>query len=123
MKHLYEPCFCKGDAHLSKEGLAPSTPFTYRLEEKTVNTKTIEQLISEFSAKVTAFCQACALHKRQKAPTPDEDSERSQYDTETDVEETPKKRMKFTPTSTAPATTKPPPSTAVGRAPKGTSID
>ena len=31
--------------------------------------------------------------------------------------------MKSTPASTTPATTKPPPSAAVGRAPKGTSID
>ena len=26
---LYEPCFHKGDTHLSKEGLAPSMPFTF----------------------------------------------------------------------------------------------
>ena len=42
---LYEPCFCKADTHLPKEGLAPSTPFTYKLEEKRFNTKMIEQLI------------------------------------------------------------------------------
>ena len=92
-----------------------------------MNTKTIEQLISEFSAKaqveVTAVHQAHARCKRQKAPAPDEDSKRSQYEAEIDVEETPKKQMKSTPTSTTPATTKPPSSAAVGRAPKGTSIN
>ena len=124
---LYEPCFHKGDIHLLKKGLAPSTPFTYKLEEKRVNTKMIKQLISEFSAKtqeeVTAVHQAHALHKRQKAPAPDKDSKRSQYEAETDVEGTPKKQMKSTPTSTTPAMTKLPPSAAVSRAPKGTSID
>ena len=121
---LHEPCFCKGDTHLLKEGLAPSTPFTYKLEEKRVNTKMIEL---EFSAKaqeeVTAVHQAYALCKSWKAPAPDKDSKRSQYEAETDVEETPKKWMKSTPASTTPAITKPPPSAAVGRAPKGTSID
>ena len=123
---LYKPCFCKGDTHLSKEGLAPSMPFTDKLEEKRVNTKMIEQLILEFSAKaqeeVTAVHQSHSLCKRWKAPAPDEDSKSSQYEAETDVEETPKKQTKSTPTSTTPATTKPPPSAAVSRAPKGTSI-
>ena len=87
----------------------------------------IEQLILEFSAKaqeeVTAVHQAHALCKRWNAPAPDEDSKRSQYKAETDAEETPKKWTKSTPASTTPVTTKPPPSTAVGRAPKGTSIN
>ena len=124
---LYEPCFQKGDTHLLKEGLAPSMPFTYKLEEKRVNTKTIEQLILEFSAKaqeeVRAVPQAHALCKRQKAPAPDGDSKRSLYEAETDAEETPKKWTKSTPVSTTPTTTKPSPSAAVSRAPKGTSID
>ena len=37
---LYEPCFCKGDKHLPKKGLASPTPFTYKLEEGRVITKT-----------------------------------------------------------------------------------
>ena len=77
---LYKPCFCKGDTYLSKEGLAPPTPFTYKLEGKRVNSKTIEQLISEFLTKtkeeVTAVCQAHALCKRQNAPTQGKDSKR-----------------------------------------------
>ena len=44
---LYKPCFCKGDTHLPKKGLAPPTCFTYKLEGR-VNTKKIKQLISEF---------------------------------------------------------------------------
>ena len=124
---LYEFCFHKGDTHLSKEGPAPSTPFTYKLEEKRVNTKTIEQLALEFCAKaqkeVTAVHNACALHNRGNAPTPDENSKRSQYEAETDAEETPKKMMKPTRASTVSAVAKPLPSAAVGRAPKGTSIN
>ena len=62
---LYKPCFCKGDTHLSKEGLAQPTAFTYKLEENCKNTKTVEQLTSEFLLKaqeeVTAIHQACAL--------------------------------------------------------------
>ena len=91
---LYEPCFCKGDTHLLKEGLAPPTSFTYKLEEKRVNTKTIEQLILEFCAKaqeeVTAVCKACALHKRQNAPAPDEDPKKSLDEADTDAEGTPR---------------------------------
>ena len=30
---LYDPCFCKEDTHLSKEGLSQPTAFTYKLEE------------------------------------------------------------------------------------------
>ena len=81
----------------------------------------------EFSAKsqeeVTAFHKACALHKRQNALAPDEDSKRSLYEADTEAEDTPKKWTKSAPASTTPPTTKPPPSAAVGRAPKGTSID
>ena len=124
---LYELCLYQGDTHLLKEGLAPSMPFTYKLEEKRVYTKMIEQLILEFSAKaqeeVTAVHQAHALHKKQGATAPDEDSKRFQYEAETDAEETPKKWMKSTPASTTPVPTKPPPSAAVSRAPKGTSIN
>ena len=87
----------------------------------------IEQLISEFWAKaqeeVTAVHKACALHKRQNAPVPDEDPKKSLYEADTDAEETPKKQTKPTPASTTPTTTKPPPSATVGRAPKNTSID
>ena len=65
---LYEPCFYEGDTHLSKEGLAWSTAFTYKLEENRKNSKTVEQLISEFCAKakeeVTAVCNAHVLCKR-----------------------------------------------------------
>ena len=87
----------------------------------------IKELISEFWAKaqeeVTAVCKACALHKRQNAPNPDEDPKRSLYEADTDIEETHKKQTKPTPASTTPTTTKPPPSAAVGRAPESTSID
>ena len=124
---MYKPCFCKGDNRLSKEGLAPPKPFTYKLEDKRENTKTIKQLISEFHAKaqeeVAAVHKANALCKRQNAAAPDEDPKKSLYDVDTDADETPKKWMKPTPTSTTSTTTKPPPSAAVGRAPKGTSID
>ena len=44
----YEPCFHKRDTHLSKEGLAQPTALTYKLEEHHKNSKTVEQLISEF---------------------------------------------------------------------------
>ena len=47
----YEPCFCKGDKYLPKEGLASHTRFTYNLDDKRVNTKTIRQLIDEFKAR------------------------------------------------------------------------
>ena len=107
--------------------MAPPTTFTYKLEDKRVNTKTIEQLISEFLAKakdeVTAVHQTCALSKRWNAPAQDEDPKRSLYEADTDTEETPKKWTKPTPASTTPATTKPPPSATVGRAPKGTNMD
>ena len=101
---LCEPCFCRGDTHLLKEGLAPPKPFTYKLEEKRVNTTTIEQLVLEFCAKaqeeVPAVHKAHALHKRWNAPAQDEDPKRSLYEADTDVEETPKKQMKPTPAST-----------------------
>ena len=104
-----------------------STPFTYKLEEKRVNTKTIEQLISEFCAKaqeeVAAVCNACVFHKRWNAPAQDEDSKKPKYEADTDAEETPKKCTKPTAASTTPTMTKPPPSAAVGKAPKGTSIN
>ena len=123
---LYKPCFHKRDTHLLKTGLAPSTPFTYKLEEKRVNTKTIGELILEFHAKaqeeVPAVCNAHALCKRQNAPALDKDSKKSLYEADTDADETPKKCMRSTAASTTPTTTKPPPSAAVGRAPKGTSI-
>ena len=84
---LYKPCFCKEDTHLLKEGLAPSTPFTYKLEEERVNTKTIEQLISEFHAKAqeeaTVVCKAGALGKRQNAPALDEVPKKSLYEADT----------------------------------------
>ena len=41
---LYKPCFHKGDIHLPKKGLAPPTPFTYKLEKGRVNTKTIKPI-------------------------------------------------------------------------------
>ena len=110
-----------------KEGLVPSTPFTYNLEEKRVNTKTIEQLISEFCAKAqeedAAVCNACVLHKRWNAQAPDEDSKKSQHEADTDAEETPKKCTKSTAALNTPTTTKPTPSSAVGKASKGTSIN
>ena len=119
---LYEPCFCKGDMHLPKKGLAPPTPFTYKLEEGRVNTKTIKQFISEFHTRaekeVTAVCKAHLLCERQNAQAPD-DPKKSLCDAETDAEETPKKKW----IKSTPSTTKPPPSAAVGRAPKGTGID
>ena len=106
--------------------MAPPTPFPYKLEEKRVNTKTIEQLILAFRAKaqgeVTAVCKAHALCKRQNAPAQDKDPKRSLYEVDTDAEETPRKQMKPTPASTTPATTKPPPSATVSRVPKDTSI-
>ena len=49
-------------------------------------------------------------------------SKETPYEADTDAEETPKKWMKSTPASTVPVTTKPPPSAAAGRAPKGTDI-
>ena len=102
---LYEPCFCQRDTHPHLHLQAGG---------ERVNTKTIEQLISEFLAKaqdeVTAVCYAHALCKRQNAPAQDEDSKRSLYEAETDAEETPKKWMKSTLASTTPPTTKPPPS-------------
>ena len=58
---LYKPCFHKRDTHLLKEGLAPSTPFTYKLEEKRVNTKTIEELILEFHAKAQEKSQLSVM--------------------------------------------------------------
>ena len=91
---LYEPCFYKGDTHLSKEGLAPPTLFTHKLEEKRVNIKMMGQLISEFQAQaqeeVTAVYKAHALCKRWNAPVPDEDPKRSLFEAGTDVEEIPK---------------------------------
>ena len=120
---LYKPCFCKGDMHLPKKGLAPPTHFTYKLEEGTVNTKTIKQLISEFHTRaekeVTAVCKAHLLHKRQNAQAPDDDPKKSLCDAETDTEETPKKKQ----IKSIPSTTRPPPSAAVSRTPKGTGID
>ena len=109
--------------HLPKKSLAPPTPFTYKLEEGRVNTKTIKQLISEFHTRaekeVTAVCKACLLCKRQNAQAPDNDPKKSLHDAETDAKETPKKKQ----IKSTPSTTKPPPSAAVGRAPKGTGID
>ena len=120
---LYEPSFHKGDTHLPKKGLAPPTPFTYKLEEGRVNTKTIKQLISEFHTRaeeeVTAVHKACLLCKRQNVQAPDDDPKKSLYAAETDAEETPKKKW----IKSTPSTTKPPPSAAVSRAPKGISID
>ena len=122
---LYEPCFCKGDTHLEKERLAPPTPFTYKLEEKTVNTETIEQLLLEFLARaqdmITAVHQACALCKRWNAPTQDDDSKRS-LRLRMMQRRLPRNRQS-TPASITPATAKPPPSAAVSRAHKGTNID
>ena len=43
----YKPCFCIGDKHLPKEALASRTRFTYKLDNKQVNTKTIQLLIDE----------------------------------------------------------------------------
>ena len=87
----------------------------------------MEQLISEFHAKaqeeVAAVHQACALCKRQGTLVPDEDPNKSLYKAKTDAEETPKKQTKSTPVSAAPTMIKPPTSAAVGKAPKGTSIN
>ena len=120
---LYEPCSRKGDTHLSKKGLAPPTPFTYKLEEGRVNTKTIKQMISEFHTRaeeeVTAVHKAHLLRKRQNAQAPDDDPKKSSYAAETDAEETPKKKW----IKSTPSTTKSPPSAVVSRAPKGTGID
>ena len=92
---LYEPCFHKGDTHLSKEGLAQPTDFTYKLEENHKNSKTVEQLISEFHVKaqeeVIAVHQAHALCKKWGAAAPDDDPKKSLYEAKTDAEETPKK--------------------------------
>ena len=120
---LYEPCFCKGDTHLPKKGLFPPAPFTYKLEEGRVNTKSIEQLVSEFHTRVeedvTAARNAHSLRKRQNVQAPNDDLKKSSSVAETDTKETPKKkRMKSTP-----STAKPPPSAAMGRVPKGTGID
>ena len=88
-----------------------------------MNTKTIKQLISEFHTRaeeeVTAARKAHSLHKRQNVQAPDNDSKKSSYTAETDAEETPKKKQ----IKSTPSTAKPPPSGAVGRAPKGTGID
>ena len=125
---LYQPCFCKGDAHLPKKGLASPTPFTYKLEKGRVNTKTIKQLISEFHTRaeevrdlhtraeeeVTAVHKAHLLHKRQNVPAPDDDSKKSLYSAETDAEETPKKKQ----IKSTPATTKPPPQLLLAGLPK-----
>ena len=103
--------------------MVPPKPFTYKLEEGRENIKTIKQLISEFHTRaeeeVTAAPKAHLLHKRQNVQAPNDDSKKSSCAAETDVEETPqKKQIKSTP-----STAKPPPSAAVGRAPKGTGID
>ena len=86
----------------------------------------MKQLILEFSAKaqeeVTAVCKARALCKRWNAPAPAKDPKKSLYEANTDAEETPKKWTKSTPASTALVATKPPPSAAAGRAPKGSDI-
>ena len=120
---LYEPCFCKGDTHLPKKGLVPPIPFTYKLEEGRVNTKTIKQLISEFHKRaeeeVTAACKAHLFHKRQNVQAPDDDSKKFSHAAEIDAEETPKKKW----VKSTPSTAKSLPSAAVGRAPKGTGID
>ena len=117
---LYEPCFCKGD---TGKGLVPPTPFTYKLEEGRVNTKTIKQLIFEFHTRaeeeVTAIRKAHLLCKRQNVQAPDDDLKKSSHAAETDAKETPKKKW----IKSTPSTTKPPPSAAVGRNPKGTGID
>ena len=88
-----------------------------------MNTKTIKQLISEFITRaeeeVTAVHKACLLHKRQNILAPDDDPEKSSHAAETDAKETPKKKW----IKSTPFTTKPLPSAAVGRAPKGTGID
>ena len=47
----FEPCFSQEDTHLPKEGHALSTGFTYELEKDHENTKTVNQLIAEFTAK------------------------------------------------------------------------
>ena len=119
---LYKPSFCKGDTHLPKKGLASPTPFTYKLEEGRVNTKTIKQLISEFNTRaeeVTAVHKARLLRKRQNAQAPDDDPKKSSYVAETDAKETPKKKQ----IKSTPSTAKPLPSATVGRAPKGTGIN
>ena len=80
----------------------------------------------KFSAKVweevAAVHKAHALHKRSNTPAPAVDSKKSLYEADTDAEETSKKWTKSTPASTVPVTTKPPPTAAAGRDPKGTDI-
>ena len=92
----YVPCFHKGDMYLPKKGLVPPTPSTYKLEEGRVNTKTIEQLISEFHTRaeeeVTAALNTYSLHKRQNVQAPDDDLKKSSCTAETDTKETPKKK-------------------------------
>ena len=88
-----------------------------------MKTKAIKQLISEFHTRaekeVTAVHKAHLLRKRQNAQAPDNDPKKSLHDAETDAEETPKKKW----IKSTPSTTKPPPSAANDRAPKGTGID
>ena len=88
-----------------------------------MNTQIIKQLISKFHTRVeeevTAVHKAHLLHKRQNAQAPDDDPRKSSYAVETDAEEAPKKKW----IKSTPSTTKPPPSVAVSRAPKGTGID
>ena len=123
----YEPCFHKGDKHLPKEGLASCTRFTYKLDNKWANTKTIQQLIDGFKARaekeVSAVCQAHALHgKCSGLATHGNSSKKSLYDVETDAEGPPNKQKKSHSSSATPAKAKPPASAAVGKAPKDSNI-
>ena len=123
----YEPCFHKGDKHLPKEGLASCTRFTYKLDDKQVNTKTIQQLINEFKARaekeVSAVCQAHALHGKCSGPaTCGNSSKKSLYDVETDAKGPPNKQKKSNSSLVTPAKAKPPASAAVSKAPKDSDI-
>ena len=123
----YEPCFHKGDKHLPKEGLASCTRFTYKLDDKQVNTKTIQQLINEFKARaekeVSAACQAHALHgKCSGLATCGDSSKKSLYDVETDAKGPPNKQKKSNSSLVTPAKAKPPASAAVSKAPKDSDI-
>ena len=123
----YEPCFHKGDQHLPKEGLTSHTGFTYKLDDKQVNTKTIQQLIDKFKARaekeVSAVHQAHALcRKCSGLATCGNSSKKSLYDVKTDTKGPPNKQKKSNSSSATPATAKPLASAAVSKAPKDSDI-
>ena len=105
--------------------MANHTRFTYKIYDKRVNTKTIQQLIDEFKAEkeVSAACQAHALHgKCSGLATHGDYSKKSLYDVKTDVEEPPNKQKRSNSSSATPAKAKPPASAAVCKASKDSDI-